>query len=134
MTGLVQRGCNGLAPLPGWADLEPIVPQRVDTMRRYLAQVGCVLRPGSVKGADLALRSFAGFLTETYPAVVSIAQVTRRHVEDYTPWLSQRPRPEPDASEHRNARASPRHAADVLRAPGRVGLGRGPAAGADVPR
>src|SRR5205085_8741719 len=72
-------------------DLEPVVPRVVDTMRRYLAQIGCVLRPGSVKGADLALRSFAGFLTETVPAVVSIAQVTRGHIEDFKPWLSQRP-------------------------------------------
>ena len=70
MTG-VQRGRNGMAPLPSWADLEPVVPQMVDTMRRYLAQVGCVLRPGSVKGADLALRCFAGFLTEADPAVVT---------------------------------------------------------------
>jgi hypothetical protein len=34
-------------------------------MRRYLEQVACVLRPGSVGGADLALRSFAAFLAET---------------------------------------------------------------------
>jgi site-specific recombinase XerD len=85
------RHPNGSAPLPGWADLELVVPQLVDTMRRYLTQIGCVLRPGSVKGTDLALRCFAGFLTQVDPAVVSIAQVTRRHVEDYKPWLSQRP-------------------------------------------
>jgi integrase len=30
-------------------------------MRRYLEQVACGLRPGSVSGADLALRSFAAF-------------------------------------------------------------------------
>ncbi|HEY8826865.1 MAG TPA: tyrosine-type recombinase/integrase [Jatrophihabitantaceae bacterium] len=60
-------------------------------MRRYLAQIGCVLRPGSVSGADLALRSFAGFLTEAAPEVSSTAAVTRRHIEDYKPWLAQRP-------------------------------------------
>lgn len=91
MTGLVQRGRNGMAPLPSWADLEPVVPQAVDTMRRYLAQIGCVLRPGSVTNTDMALRSFAGFLTQTDPTLVSIAQVTRRHVEDYKPWLALRP-------------------------------------------
>lgn len=53
----------------------------VATMRRYLAQIGAVLRPGSVSGADLALRSFAGFLTETAPS--STAAVTRAHIEDY---------------------------------------------------
>jgi len=29
-----------------------------------LGQIACVLRPGSVSGADLALRSFAAFLAE----------------------------------------------------------------------
>jgi integrase len=67
------------------------VPQMVDTMRRYLAQISCVLRPGSVTNTDMALRSFAGFLTETDPAVTRVAQVTRRHVENYKPWLALRP-------------------------------------------
>jgi hypothetical protein len=40
--------------LPGWAELEPVTPQITATMHRYLAQIGCVLRPGSVTGADLA--------------------------------------------------------------------------------
>jgi hypothetical protein len=57
-------------------------------MRRYLEQIACVLRPGSVRGTDLALRSFAAFLTETAPEVTSTAQVTRRHIEDYKPWLA----------------------------------------------
>jgi site-specific recombinase XerD len=60
-------------------------------MRRYLAQISCVLRPGSVSGADLALRSFAAFLAETAPEVASTTQVTRRHIEDYKPWLARRP-------------------------------------------
>jgi site-specific recombinase XerD len=86
-----QRGANGMGSLPAWADLEPAVPQIAATMRRYLIQIGCVLRPGSVGGADLALRAFAGFLAETVPEVASIAQVTRRHIEDYKPWLARRP-------------------------------------------
>ena len=60
-------------------------------MRRYLEQIACVLRPGSVSGADLALRSFAAFLAEAAPPVTSLAQVTRRHVEDFKPWLAARP-------------------------------------------
>jgi site-specific recombinase XerD len=80
-----------MGPLPAWADLQPVIPQIVATMRRYLTQISCVLRPGSVSGADLALRSFAGFLAETAPEVTSTAQVTRRHIEDYKPWLAQRP-------------------------------------------
>ena len=60
-------------------------------MRRYLMQIGCVLRPGSVGGADLALRASHGFLAETVPEVATIAQVTRRHIEDYKPWLAAGP-------------------------------------------
>ena len=48
----------------GWRRCRPgrhlTHPQVVDTMGRYLQQIACVLRPGSVNGADLALRSFAG--------------------------------------------------------------------------
>ena len=60
-------------------------------MRRYLTQISCVLRPGSVGGADLALRSFAAFLAETTLELTSIAQVTRGHIEEYKPWLAARP-------------------------------------------
>ena len=91
MSGPGQRGANGMGPLPAWADLEPAVPQITATMRRYLTQIGCVLRPGSVSGADLALRCFAGFLAQTAPEVTSTTQVTRRHIEDYKPWLARRP-------------------------------------------
>jgi hypothetical protein len=91
VSGQKAFGRNGMGSLPTWADLQPMAPQLVATMRRYLAQIGAVLRPGSVGGADLALRSFAGFLTETAPGVSSTAAVTRRHIEDYKPWLAQRP-------------------------------------------
>jgi len=84
-------GVNGMGALAGWADLETAVPQVAATMRRYLTQIGCVLRPGSVGGADLALRCFAAFLTQAAPEVASIAQITRRHIEDYKPWLAARP-------------------------------------------
>jgi hypothetical protein len=60
-------------------------------MRRYLTPIGCILRPGSVSGADLALRCFAAFLVQSAPEVTSTAQVTRRHIEDYKPWLAARP-------------------------------------------
>src|SRR5690348_9374643 len=77
-----------MGPLPGWVELEPAVPQIAATMRRYLAQIGCVPRPGS---ADLALRCFAAFLTEAAPEVTYLGSVTRRHIEDYKPWLAARP-------------------------------------------
>lgn len=81
---------SGPLLLPTWADLEAH-PQITKPMRRYLEQIACVLRPGSVNGTDLALRSFAAFLVETAPEVTSIGQVTRRHIEDYKPWLAARP-------------------------------------------
>jgi site-specific recombinase XerD len=86
-----RRGANGMGVLPAWADLEPAIPQITAPMRRYLTQIGCVLRPRSVDNADMALRSFAGLLTGTVPEVTSTAQVTRRRIEDYKPWLARRP-------------------------------------------
>ena len=91
MSGPPPLGVNGMGVLPGWAELERAVPQAAATMRRYLTQISCILRPGSVSGADLALRSFAAFLAQAAPPVTSIAQVTRRHIEDYKPWLAARP-------------------------------------------
>jgi site-specific recombinase XerD len=91
VSGPARRGANGMGLLPGWAELEPALPQIAAAMRRYLAQISCVLRPGSVSGADLALRSFAAFLAETAPEVTGLAQVSRRHIEDYKPWLAARP-------------------------------------------
>jgi site-specific recombinase XerD len=81
---------SGPLLLPTWDELSGR-PEIVVTMRRYLEQIACVLRPGSVTGADLALRSFAAFLLEVAPEVTSVAQVTRGHVEDYKPWLAKRP-------------------------------------------
>jgi site-specific recombinase XerD len=82
---------NASAPLLSWDDLEPGRPVLVDTMRRFLTQIGCTLRPGSVGGSDLALRSFATFLAERYPELVTVAAVRRVHIEDYKPWLAVRP-------------------------------------------
>ena len=77
--------------LPTWPELSAARPEIVDTMRRYLEQIGCILRPGSVSNTDQALRAFAGFLVENAPEVTSLGQVTRRHIEEYKPWLAKRP-------------------------------------------
>ena len=82
---------SGPLLLPTWEQLAITKPQVVATMRRYLQQVECVLRPGSVGGADLALRSFAAFLVECAPQVTSVADVARRQIEEYKPWLAARP-------------------------------------------
>ncbi|AXG12149.1 hypothetical protein DN585_00690 [Intrasporangium calvum] len=85
------RGHNGTAPMRTWAELDAARPELAATMRHYLEQIGCVLRPGSVRNTDQALRSFAGFLLEQAPEVTTLAQVTRRHIEGYKPWLAARP-------------------------------------------
>jgi site-specific recombinase XerD len=85
------RPVTGPALLPGWPQLAEVIPQVTVPMRRYLEQVACVLRPGSVSGADLALRSFAAFLAGASPPVTSLTSITRRHIEDYKPWLAARP-------------------------------------------
>ena len=91
MKAPVALGRNGMASLPTWEQLEAAIPQVVATMGRYLQQIGCILRPGSVSNTDLALRAFAGFLVEAAPEVLSVAAVTRAHIEDYKPWLAARP-------------------------------------------
>ena len=82
---------TGPTLLPEWEQLEEANPAVTVPMCRYLQQIACVLRPGSVSGADLALRSFAAFLAEAAPLTASLASVTRRHIEDFKPWLAARP-------------------------------------------
>jgi site-specific recombinase XerD len=67
------------------------MPGVVATMRRYLDQLASILRPGSVGGADLALRSLAAFLVENAPDVAGVGQINRRHLEDFRGWLAARP-------------------------------------------
>jgi site-specific recombinase XerD len=76
--------------MPSWDQLTATVPGITGPMRRYLEQIGCVLRPGSVVNTDGALRCFAAFLAEAAPGT-GLAQITRRHIEDYKPWLAARP-------------------------------------------
>ena len=81
---------SGPLLLPSWDQLAAQVPGVTGPMRRYLEQVGCVLRPRSVVNTDGALRCFAAFLAEADPGT-GLAQVTRAHVEAFKPWLAARP-------------------------------------------
>lgn len=76
--------------LPTWEDLASTHPL-VATMRAYLTQIGCVLRPRSVANADLALRSLAAFLVAEHPDVQCVAGIGRPQIEGYKPWLAARP-------------------------------------------
>jgi hypothetical protein len=69
---------SGPLLLPLWDELDEVLPAVVDTMRRYLEQIGCILRPGSVTNTDGALRCFAAFLAEWHPKVSTLASVRRR--------------------------------------------------------
>jgi site-specific recombinase XerD len=91
---------TGAQRLPDWDHLAVAIPDLVTPMRRYLQQLDCILRPGSVSGADLALRSLAAFLAEQAPAVRFVGDIRRHHVEDFRSWLAARPG-------HRTARITP---------------------------
>lgn len=68
------------------------VPSRMrTTMADYLAQLETTLRPGRVKNVEAALREFAGFVAERDPGASCVADLGRRHVEDYKRWLAERP-------------------------------------------
>jgi site-specific recombinase XerD len=78
-------------PFATWEQLSSLAPAITDVMVRYIEQIACILRPGSVVGTDLDLRCFATYLTERHPDVRSIAAVARPQIEGYKPWLAARP-------------------------------------------
>jgi len=82
---------SGGERLPDWEHLDAAIPDLVAPMRRYLQQLDCILRPGSVSGADLALRSFAAFLAAQASDVRFVSDIRRHHVEDFRSWLAARP-------------------------------------------
>jgi site-specific recombinase XerD len=73
--------------LPAWETLAESAPTLTATLRRYVEQINCVLRPASVTSTDLSLRTFASFLVADHPQVTAVAQLERVHLEDYKRWL-----------------------------------------------
>jgi len=63
----------------------------VATVGRYLDDLGRVLKPASVRSAEIVLRQFAGRVTTADPGCRSVAAIGRGHVEDYKSWLAARP-------------------------------------------
>jgi hypothetical protein len=53
---------------PAPCGLPRAAPYLPDPVLKPGSQIGYARRPGSVSGADLAVRSFAGFLAKTAPA------------------------------------------------------------------
>lgn len=75
-----------------WGRIARTAPALRDTAHRYLEQIALSLRPGTVFQTEATLREFAAFVVERDPAVRSLAQVERRHVEAYKSWLAERPK------------------------------------------
>jgi site-specific recombinase XerD len=73
-----------------WAQMATAAPQLVATMHRYLVQLATFLAPRSVEVADQTLRQFTRWVTTTTDIAV-VADIERRHVEDYKVWLAAQP-------------------------------------------
>jgi integrase len=71
-----------------WARVPPVMRA---TMRDYLVQLATTLRPGRVKNIEATLREFAGFVTDHDADARCVADLGRRHIEDYKRWLAERP-------------------------------------------
>ena len=71
-----------------WAKVPPVMRA---TMQDYLAQLATTLRPGRVDNVEATLREFACFVADRDPAARRVADLGRRHVEEYKLWLAQRP-------------------------------------------
>ena len=78
-------------PFATWEQLTEAVPDIVDVMVRYLEQIACILRPGSVHNTDQCLRAFATYLIQCHPQVRTVAAIGRPQIEGYKPWLLARP-------------------------------------------
>jgi len=90
VSGPPPRGANGWALCPAWAASSPPSPQ-IAAHAPLLTQISCVLRPGSVNGADPWPWQLRRFLAETAPGRTSTAQVHPPAHRDYKPWLARRP-------------------------------------------
>jgi hypothetical protein len=92
-------------------------PYRPDPVEKPGSQIGYVWRPGSVSGACLAVRCFAGFLVKTAPA-----RATRYANDDRKPWAPGRP----GRTAHRAADHDPQGVtgSDASRHPEAVSTGR----------
>lgn len=82
---------DGSAKEVSWPQIIVVAPQMAATMARYLDQLAVSARPNTVLAVDLALRQFAGCVTDVDPTCRAMAQVTRAHFEDYKRWLARRP-------------------------------------------
>jgi integrase len=83
---------RGIRPVPTTARRwSQVTPGLTETFLAYLDQLAVSLRASTVARAESILREFAGFITETDPAVTRVADLRRAHIEAYKLHLNQRP-------------------------------------------
>jgi integrase len=78
-------------PEISWHEIAQRAPQMASTMATYLDQLSVSARPATVGAFDIALRFFAGRVTEADLTCRSVADVQRHHVEDFKKWQAARP-------------------------------------------
>ncbi len=86
-----RRSATAPRPEITWGEIAQRAPQMVSTMATFLDQQAVSSRPSTVGAFDIALRFFAGRVTVFDPTCRSVADVGRRHVEDFKTWLAARP-------------------------------------------
>ena len=95
----LNRPNTGKVSADQWATAAPVLAA---TAHRYLAQIELSLRPSTVRIAEQALRELAVFLAREAPEVTCVADLRRRHLEDYKRWLATRPRAGGGGTLHRH--------------------------------
>jgi integrase len=66
-------------------------PRLASTLQGYIAQVRLSLRPSTMVRVEGVLREFASFLAVNAPDVAAVADLRRRHIEEYKLHLATRP-------------------------------------------
>ncbi len=66
-----------------WEGIALRAPQMVATMTAYLEQIAVSHRPASVVACSLALRHLAAHVTATDPNCVTVAEISRPHIEEF---------------------------------------------------
>jgi integrase len=82
---------RGVQPEITWGEIAQRAPAMASTMATYLDQLSVSARPGTVAAFEIALRFFAGRVTEVDRWCVCVADVERRHIEDFKLWQAKRP-------------------------------------------
>ena len=86
-----RSALRGAQPEITWGEIAQRAPLMASTMATYLDQLSVSARPGTVAAFDIALRFFAGRVTEADGGASVVADVERRHIEDFKLWQAARP-------------------------------------------